>query len=563
MSYDIIKNRFEFCADALLFSFVEEDQDMAKRYTQESFIENVGQINPNIEIISPFVKVTERIDVRCKQCGREWAPKAYYLLKGKGCSHCSAIDGAKVSKGKPARKTQVQFEEELKQISPSITVTGKYVNNKVKLEVRCNTCGSDWVATPNSLLLGHGCPRCAKSGTSFMEQFMLVTFRRILGQGAVFSRDKSLIGMELDIVVPSHNFAFEPGNWYFHSRNLKRDAKKREKCHDVGVRLITIYDQCPQDTKPPFDTDCHLFNIDLNSGNHIELKNLTLHLLNEMGASCNFSDEEWAEIEREAADASRAQTHDEFVERAKGVRPDVEVIGHFTNVNTRLSVRCRNCGNEWEVIPAQLLSGYGCRKCGTEKAHVKFRKTQNEFVEQLRLINPNIEVTGNYGGRHSKITVRCAICGNIWESTAGSLLSGRGCSICSRKQAAHKNRKSHEEFIMQLFDTNPNIEVLGTYDKMHSSINVQCKICKYEWSPLAGSLLAGQGCPICGRKQAANSNKRKVICVETGEVFPGATDAAKRIGVKSSSSIIQSIKHGCRSGGYHWKYLEDSTNDSQ
>jgi hypothetical protein len=116
---------------------------------------------------------------------------------------------------------------------------------------------------------------------------------------------------------------------------------------------------------------------------------------------------------------------------------------------------------------------------------------------------------------------------------------------------------------MQLFDTNPNIEVLGTYDKMHSSINVQCKICKYEWSPLAGSLLAGQGCPICGRKQAANSNKRKVICVETGEVFPSATDAAKLIGVKSSSSIIQSIKHGCRSGGYHWKYLEDSTNDSQ
>ena len=37
---------------------------MAKKYTQESFTEKVSQINPNIEIVSPFLKVTECIDVR-------------------------------------------------------------------------------------------------------------------------------------------------------------------------------------------------------------------------------------------------------------------------------------------------------------------------------------------------------------------------------------------------------------------------------------------------------------------------------------------------------------------
>jgi len=530
---------------------------MAKKYTQESFVQNVSQINSDIEIMSPFVKVTERINVRCKRCGREWSPKGYYLLQGKGCSRCSSFDGANVNKGRTARKTQVQFEEELKQVSPSITVLGEYINSKAKIEVRCNNCCANWVAIPNSLLRGHGCPRCSKSGTSFMEQFILITFRRVLGQKAVLSRDKSSIGMELDIVVPSHNFAIEPGNWFFHRRNLKRDEKKREKCHDAGIRLITIYDQCPKDTKVPFDRDCLLFNIDLNSENHTELKNLSLYLLSEIGISCRFSDEEWIEIEREAADASRAQTHGDFVEKAKGIRPDVEVVGRFTNVNTRLSVRCRNCGNEWEVIPAQLLSGYGCKKCGTKKAHANFRKSQNEFVERLRAINPNIEVMGSYSSRHSKITVRCAVCGNTWGATAGSLLSGRGCSICGRKKATQKTRKSHSEFVIELLDINPNIEVLGTYNSTHSSVNVRCKVCKCEWSPLAGSLLAGQGCPICGRKKAANENKRKVVCVETGEVFPSATDVAKLIGVKSSSSIIQSIKSGCRSGGYHWKYEKD------
>lgn len=51
-----------------------------------------------------------------------------------GCSHCAAIDGSTMNKGSTIRKTQVQFEEELEQVSPSITVIGKYVSNKVKVK---------------------------------------------------------------------------------------------------------------------------------------------------------------------------------------------------------------------------------------------------------------------------------------------------------------------------------------------------------------------------------------------------------------------------------------------
>ena len=532
---------------------------MAKSHND--FVNIVKDKNPTVEIVGIYTKAQERIAVRCKECGYEWSPKAYSLIQGHSCRYCSAKRRAKNNSGKTGLKTQEQFLFEMSKAHPTISVVGKYINSHTDIKCTCTVCRHSWKAKPYSLLQGHGCPRCAKSGTSFMEQFILIAFRRILGEDAVLSRDKSSIGMELDIVVPSHKFALEPGNWNFHKRNIKRDERKRERCHDVGIRLITIYDQCPPNTEAPFNSDCYLFNIDLNSGNHIELKNLTICLLNQLGVSCPFSDEEWIKIEREAAEQSRAQTHDDFVEKAKLIRPDVEIVGYFTNVNTRLAVRCKNCGNEWDTIPAQLLSGYGCRKCGTEKAHTKFRKTHNEFVNQLSLINPNIEVIGNYSGRHCKVTVKCASCGNIWEATAGSLLSGRGCSICSRKLVAQKARKSHNDFVAQLFDINPNIEVLGSYNKIHSSISVQCKICKYEWSPLAGSLLAGQGCPICGRKRVANLNKRKVVCIETSEVFPSATDAAKFIGVKSSSSIIQSIKSGCRSGGYHWKYIEDSEKD--
>lgn len=410
---------------------------MSKRYTQDSFISALGEINPNIEVLSLFTKVVDRIDVRCKKCGMSWSPKAYSLLQGKGCPHCSAVKGAN-NKGRTARKTKQQFIEELRIITPTITVIGEYVNNKTKIAVRCNICKTEWSAVPNSLLLGHGCPRCAKSGTSFMEQFILVTFRHVLGDKAVLSRDKKTIGMELDIVVPKYKFAVEPGNWFLHSRSHDRDAKKREKCQISGIRLITIYDQCPSGAVSPFQNDCMLFNIDLNSGNHSELKKLTIELLHDMNVDVHITDDEWKKIEIAAAAASRAQTHEEFLEKLYKINPDIDVVDRFINVNTRIRVRCRKCNNEWNAIPAQLLSGYGCRKCGTKKAHSEVRKTQAEFVNQMSGINPDIEVIGNYKSRHSRITVRCRICGNEWCAEAGSILLGRGCPCCGRKKSSDK-----------------------------------------------------------------------------------------------------------------------------
>lgn len=198
---------------------------MSKRYTQENFISTLNEINPNIEVVSTFTKVVDRIDVHCIKCGLDWSPKAYSLLQGKGCPHCSAVKGAN-NIGRTARKTQQKFVEELGKISPSITVIGEYVNNKRKIAVRCNICRTEWSAVPNSLLLGHGCLKCAKSGTSFMEQFILGAFRYVLGNDAVLSRDKETIGMELDIVVPKYKFVVEPGNWFLHSRSHNRDEKK-------------------------------------------------------------------------------------------------------------------------------------------------------------------------------------------------------------------------------------------------------------------------------------------------------------------------------------------------
>lgn len=50
-------------------------------------------------------------------------------------------------------------------------------------------------------------------------------------------------------------------------------------------------------------------------------------------------------------------------------------------------------------------------------------------------------------------------------------------------------------------------------------------------------------------------NKRKIICVETGQIFESQADAAKFVGV-SPSAIVYAMKRNGTSKGYHWKWEE-------
>ena len=55
--------------------------------------------------------------------------------------------------------------------------------------------------------------------------------------------------------------------------------------------------------------------------------------------------------------------------------------------------------------------------------------TQEEFVDQVSKVNPDITIIGEYKGSREKVKCRCS-CGHEWEPIAYSLTSGRGCPKC-------------------------------------------------------------------------------------------------------------------------------------
>ena len=125
------------------------------------------------------------------------------------------------------------------------------------------------------------------------------------------------------------------------------------------------------------------------------------------------------------------------------------------------------------------------------------KKTHEDFIEQMNVINPNIEILGKYVNSSTKILCRCKIDNFEWYARPDKLLAKRGCPECGKRTVGKKLSKSHEEFLYELSLVNSDIEVLGIYKDSSSKILVKCKIDGYEWYATPSSLLRGQGCPKC------------------------------------------------------------------
>ena len=69
-------------------------------------------------------------------------------------------------------------------------------------------------------------------------------------------------------------------------------------------------------------------------------------------------------------------------------------------------------------------------------------------------------------------------------------------------------RKTHEQFVKELQETNPLIEVLGTYQTALTQIQVRCSLCGKIWETKPNSLLSGNGCPECGKKKIGDALRK-------------------------------------------------------
>lgn len=516
-----------------------------KLKSHAEFVKDLKSQRDDVVVIGRYVKALEKTKFRFLKCGHECDITPAHVLSGRGCPECG-----RSHKGASQRLTMEMFLERLHKIDPNIVVRkgGTYINNHTFMPLHCNACGYEYEITPHDVLNQRGCPNCHRSCTSFLEQFIYHSFVHILGKPKVISREKTAIGVELDIYVPNLKVAVEPGSWHWHRKLVTKDWEKHLLCKDKGIKLITIYDHYDGKTAP-FE-NCLVTQCDLASRrNTNKLIEMTRTILSEFGLDSNFDASEWDEIKRNAQIDSRRMSTEEFKEELSNINDKVEIIGDFAGANTRIKAQCKICNYEWHVRPSSLRLGTGCPKCaGTLKM------THNEFIEKLSLLQPNIIPLTEYINIDARVTIKCKVCGYIWATQPYHLLAKlnrTGCPKCSNKA-----RRSHDDFVAEITRLLPTIKIIGTYVSRHKPILVQCSECGKIWQAYPGNLLRGSSCKSCKMKNTIQQRSKKIRCITTGEIFSTFREAAEKYNISSSAICLCCGNNPKRkhAGGLEWEY---------
>ena len=199
-------------------------------------------------------------------------------------------------------------------------------------------------------------------------------------------------------------------------------------------------------------------------------------------------------------------TFKDFKEELYSLRPNISLItilddNQFIKKRNKIDYICE-CGTN-DIKPMELLlKGAKCPNCTKETIGNKGRKTHEQYVEEVKAINPDVEILSDYNGGEKPIKFKC-VCGNIdYKNQARELIRKRCCcSKCSKSA-----RKNTEKFIEEMREINPYIIITGDYINAETPISYICE-CGNEHTSSPSLLLMGHRCGHCNMSKSEYSTK--------------------------------------------------------
>lgn len=164
-------------------------------------------------------------------------------------------------------------------------------------------------------------------------------------------------------------------------------------------------------------------------------------------------------------------TDEEFKKMVYEKNKNIKILGTYAGSQSDIKCECLIDGHIWETKASRLHHGVGCPRCGGS-----LKKTNQEFLEEMEIINSDIEILGEYTSNKTKLKVRCKLDDNVWEQSPNHLLRGIGCPVC-----ANTKRSKGEEKIKKFLEEN---EISYTHQKWikecHDKLTLPFDFCVYD-----------------------------------------------------------------------------------
>ncbi|QDP50315.1 MAG: putative endonuclease [Prokaryotic dsDNA virus sp.] len=177
-----------------------------------------------------------------------------------------------------------------------------------------------------------------------------------------------------------------------------------------------------------------------------------------------------------------------------------EILEEGKNQRSYFKVKCVVCEEISTVTAASILSGRKPCLCSKKAATTPARKLKKilDAIEGKPLTLMSMEVSGAF----DPLSVKCNLCGKVWESNYNALAYNR-ISCCA--DCGHAEKLTEEVVLNRVLERlDDSVQLVSfRYAKLGYSKDsrtfLSCKKCEYKWDTSVASVLKGCGCPRCAK----------------------------------------------------------------
>lgn len=221
-----------------------------KKTTDDFKKEVFNLVKNEYSVLGEYINARTKIKMRHNICGFEYEVKpSVFTSQGNRCPFC---DG----KNKNTNRFKAEVFDLVKN---EYEVLGEYKNSQTKILMKHNSCGYEWLVTPNNFLKGRRCPKCSISNITskgedvianvlnelnikYVREYRFKNCRNKLPLPFDFAlfKEKKLIAL-IEYQGRQH---FEPVEAFGGDENLaytkNNDLIKKEYCKKNNIKLIEI-----------------------------------------------------------------------------------------------------------------------------------------------------------------------------------------------------------------------------------------------------------------------------------------------------------------------------------
>ena len=476
----------------------------------EDFNNKLAKKNENLIAISEFVDKNSRIDVKCKKCNNIMGHKAPFMWLY-GSSKCYYCDDLHFSKAVESYKIYVE-RKTCGRVSP----LSDYKGAKFYIEYKCNLHNTIFLQSHSELFRKDGnggvlCSQCKNGRTkkkytseellviaqkyapnlTFLDKFDTKTGKvnyicnicRTLGKTSVTILERSKEGTV---------FCGKCNNrWKKKTEEFSKEIKK----YNSNLSVVTEY----KGANEKIEIKCEKCgNIMAHKTPHEWLKNY----------KCYYCDKQ--------AFNHNVENYSDYITRNYGENYFVRSDKWYGSKTNHLFFCKLHCEEFWQTPDNITPDRARCSKC-TQIRQIKWVKARTkeheQYVAELNMVSPEIEVLGRYKSNTDPIAVRCRNCFHEWAPTAGPLLHQKTkCPKCTGSSLTAK------DFRRRVNENSPTLEIVGKFFRGDVLIKVRCKNCGLEWKARKDVIIRGCGCKACHYK--GTSRQELMLYLSVKELFP-------------------------------------------